>query len=207
MLSRLASPLRYLATMDDMMMEYGYRYSGPETGLFFSRLPQDELLATDARRGAEAARVLDEFKDEARYPEFLGRYTPATDPFLHEARVHLFRRDRFLSKAILPSPDEKYIRDHATVAYHENRILEGFFPRTLHASSYVLPSDQADFLAARVDRETRYVSRVSDTLVCRVREWQIWLAILLFFAGLQATVILSRERAAAPVRSAEPGGG
>ncbi|HZM69510.1 MAG TPA: VanZ family protein [Candidatus Cryosericum sp.] len=206
-LSRQASPLQYLATMDDVMMEYGYQNSGSETGAFFSRFPKDDLIGIDAQRGEEAARVLDEFKDEARYPEFLGRYTPATDPFLHEARVHLFRRDRFLSKALWPTADDKFRRDHATVAYHENQILEGYFPRTLHASSYVLPSDQAAFLADHVDRETRYVSRVSDTLVCRIREWQIWLVILILLAGLQATALASRRQAAAPVRSADPGAG
>jgi hypothetical protein len=189
-LSRLAPPLRYLATMDDVMMEYGYEYRSPETGVFFSRFPKDALAAIDARRGEEAARVLDEFKDEARYPEFLSRYTPATDPFLHEARVHLFRRDRILWKALQPSGDEKYVGDHSTVAYHENQILEGYFQRSLHASSYVLPLDQAAFLVQHADRETRYVSRVSDTLVCRIKEWQIWLAILMLIATLLATALL-----------------
>lgn len=189
-LSSLAPPLRYLATMDDMMMEYGYEYRGQETGVFFSRFTKDDLLATDARRAEEAARILDEFKGEERYPDFLARYTPATDPFLHEARVHLFRRDRFLHNALQPKGDEKYVRDHCTVAYHENQILEGYFPRTLHASSYVLPSDQAAFVFEHADRETRYASRVSDTLVCRIKEWQIWLLILLLLAALQATALL-----------------
>lgn len=201
-LSRQVPGLQALGRSDDMMMEYGHRYVDPEIGVFFSRFAPADLEETDARRAEEAARLLDEFRDESRYAEFLRRFSPVTDPFVHEARVHLFRRDRFIARAAEPSADRAFRRFHCSVAWRENRILEKYFPLTLRASSYVLSGEQVSNLLAHLDPEMRYVSRVSDTLVCRLREWQIWAAILLSIAGLRWMVRRTRHERPLRVTSA-----
>ena len=67
-------------------------------GVFFSRFTREELRSLDGARADEAARRLDEFRDPARYAEFLRTWTPVSDPFVHEARVHLFRRDQMMAR-------------------------------------------------------------------------------------------------------------
>jgi hypothetical protein len=79
--------LDFLITNESVMFEYGYLYRDAETGAFRSRLDPAALRASDTSRGAEAARILDAYPD-ARYREFLRTYTPVSDPFVHEARVH-----------------------------------------------------------------------------------------------------------------------
>jgi hypothetical protein len=184
-LARQVPLLRFLASSDDMMVEYGYQYADPAIGVFFSRFAPDDLRRADTARGEEAARILDAYRDEARYPEFLERYSPLTDPFVHEARVHLFRRDRFIARAREPAHDLEFQRQHCSVAGRENRILETYFPETLRASSYTLSEETAAFVAAHFDPGMPYESRVSDTLVVRYKEWHFWLLSAVLIAVLQ----------------------
>ena len=179
--------LEFLAHNESAMLEYGYRFVDPEAGAFTSRLSREELRRADRERGAEVAEILDRYRDHSRYREFLQTYTPVTAPFVHEARVHLFRRDRHLEWA---DGAEGYLyepRFHLAVAFRENRILEKYFPTTLRHSDYVLGPRMIALLAqnALSDREipSREVeSRVGYRLVTRVRE--VHLLLMLGLAGL-----------------------
>ena len=91
--------LASLARNPSMMMEYGYLYEGPETGRFRSRLSPVALAATDRARAAEAAALLDRYRDDQLYEQFLATITPVVDPFVHEVRVRLYRRNRYLALA------------------------------------------------------------------------------------------------------------
>jgi hypothetical protein len=174
----------YLLHRESMMVEYGYRYEYPETGVYQSRFPPEALEQRDAEHGEAAARILDAYRDE-RYADFLARYSPAVDPFVHEARVHLFRRDLF-HRRIADFPDDvAQRRFHATVALRENGILERSFPRALGRSSYVLPAAERARLEAMQDPAMPYVSQVSNHLVVRFTETQV-LGGLLAVAGLLA---------------------
>jgi hypothetical protein len=167
------------------MVEYGYRYRDPEIGIFYSRFTLKELRELDAQQGQASAAILDAYR--GRYPEFLERYSPAVNPFVHEARVHLFRRDRFLEKLRGAGGDEAKEKDFSSVAYSENRILEKYFPITLAASAYVLPADQAVRLADRRDLERLYVSSVSQHLITWPGEPGVRLGILGMIVALAVT--------------------
>ncbi|MCI0567352.1 MAG: VanZ family protein [Acidobacteria bacterium] len=183
--------LGYLLHQEGVMTEYGYRYRDPEIGVFYSRFTLEKLRELDAQRGAASAATLDAYRD--RYPEFLKRYSPAVDPFVHEARVHLFRRDRFVEKLRETGGDVGMVRDFSTVAHGENRILEKHFPVTLAASAYVLPADQIARLADRRDRERLYVSPVSMQVITWTGERPLRLGILGMILALAVTSrLLSR---------------
>lgn len=166
--------LGYLREKPDVMSEYGYRHADPEIGVFFSRLTLEGLAEEDARRGAEAARILESYRGARAYDRFLAAYTPLVDPFLHEARVHLFRRDHYLSVAWKHRRDEKDFRYHNTVAFRENQILEKYFGETLRRSSFRLKPADAAALERNMDPSLRYVSPVSAQLVTAFSLGQAW---------------------------------
>lgn len=165
--------LAFLEKNENAMLEYGYLYSDPEIGVFRSRLSPEELKETDRRRAKEAAAVLDRFRDRDGYMEFLKIYTFAVDPFLHEVRVHLFRRDRYYANALKKESDKDDYKMNLTVAFRENQILEKYFPQTLDQSSYKWTEEM--FVRARKNyiAETDYESPVSGNLITRFSEFQI----------------------------------
>jgi hypothetical protein len=177
--------LGYLLSQPGVMAEYGYRYRDPEIGVFYSRFTLEELRELDERQGRASAAILDAYRE--RYPEFLERYSPAVDPFVHEARVHLFRRDRFVEKLGQAGVDEVMEKDFSTVAHCENRILEKHFPATLAASAYVLPGDQVARLADHRDREQQYVSPVSNQVISWTGEGSLRLWIVALIVALAVT--------------------
>jgi len=169
-----------------VMIEYGHRYEGRDTGTFRSRFAADELAALDAARGAEAGAILAAYAGDDRYDAFLARYTPVTDPFVHEARVHLFRRDRILALAADRPGDAEWYRWHVSTAYRENAILERWFPRTLAAAGATLPADVRARLARDQDPSFAVASRVSADVVTEVGEAQVvgGMAVVLAMLGL-----------------------
>jgi len=176
--------LEFLKNNDSVMLEYGHLYVDPQIGRFRSRLSPPEFRRADAEHGKQAAQILDQFREDAQYKEFLRQFTPANDPFLHEARVHLFRRDRYLNKALENKDNPETYRYQITVAYRENQIMEKYFPNTLSHSSYVLHTERLALLQQNYLRDHTYDSAVSKDLVTRVREGQIASAMVLVILGL-----------------------
>jgi hypothetical protein len=163
--------LAFLADNESAMAEYGYRHEALEFGVFRSRLTLDELRQQDEARASEVASILDEHRDDPAYYEFLVRYPPQRDAFLHELRVHLFRRDRYARFAGRNRADPIEFGKLATIALRENRIVEAHFGRSVAASSYRFDTEQrAEFEA--VLRDEPYESSVSHSLITRVSEGQ-----------------------------------
>jgi hypothetical protein len=185
--------LGFARATNGVMLEYGHRYDGPETGVFRSRFTPAELAALDAARGAEAGAILAAYAGDDRYDEFLTRYTPITDPFVHEARVHLFRRDRVLSRAHLQPGDAEWYRWHVSTAYRENQILERWFPRTLAAANAALRPEVAAMLARDHDPGFELESRVSLDLVTAVSERQVVGGFVVLFGALGLVWWRARE--------------
>lgn len=178
--------LAFVVERGSVMLEYGHLYEDPEIGRFRSRFAPDALRATDASRAAEAASVIDRHRSDEAYAAFLERYTPVSDPFLHEARVHLFRRDRYRALAEERPPGSRAHRERLSVAYRENRILEKYFPETLRRSSYAYaPQERARLEAAQL-AEADYESAVSRELVTAVGERGVAAALGLAFLALFA---------------------
>jgi hypothetical protein len=161
--------LAELARNPSVLAEYGHLYRDPEIGRFRSRFTLDELLRIDRDRGSEVAAILDAYRDPATYDRFLVDFPAGAAPFAHEARVRLFRRNRFLDRLRAASDDELR-RELATVAWRENRILERLFPTTLAASVYPLPPRRRSELEALSDPTADYTSPVGVHLITAVSE-------------------------------------
>ncbi|MFH0953741.1 MAG: VanZ family protein, partial [Verrucomicrobiota bacterium] len=188
--------LAYLQSKDNVMSEYGYRHVDPAMGTFFSRLTLEELVREDARRAEEVARILEEYRGMGAYERFLATYAPQRDPFVHEARVHLFRRDHYLAVAWKHRTNPASYFYHMTVAYRENQIMEKYFGRTLRASAFRLKPEYYTWLERGVNPDLRYVSAVSSSLITRFSERQAWVFIVL--AGVVLALVsryCGREKA------------
>ena len=188
--------LQFIVANSGVMAEYGYRYADNETGVFRSRLPAEVLEQTDRRRAVEAATRLDELPAAEDYREFLSRYTPFNDPFLHEVRVHLNRRDYYLMSAgkYRESDHDEFVR-RMTIAHYENRIVEKYFPQTLLQSGFLLPDKTVGQLKEFVSPGTGYDSAVSKALITTVSERQVlWAALILVTFLIVLDRLLARER-------------
>lgn len=186
--------LAFLETNDSVMLEYGYRYETPETGVFRSRMTLEELRQADRQKAEEGGRILAAHKDRERYADFLALYTPVSDPFLHEARVHLFRRDRFLARADgqddrdpqTYAAHEDEIREQMTVAYRENEILERYFPGVLRESGLAWSPETLARVEAQVLPDYEYDSWVSRDLITEYSERQVLLFLGAAIIGILA---------------------
>jgi len=69
---------------------------------------------------------LNRYRSDSTYSDFLQKYTPVNDPFLHEARVHLFWRDRYIREAEAEKENEEIYHDRIMVAYRENLIMKKY---------------------------------------------------------------------------------
>ena len=169
-----------------VMSEYGYLHGDAATALFRSRLTAEELRRLSRDRAEEGARILDRYRDREQYPEFLDIYTPVTDPFLHEARVHLFRRDIHLERTRNAEVAIHHRRLHSnvTVAYWENHILEEYFGELLHASSYSWPAGLEAEIRENVQTDKTYISWASHHLITDYSRKQVFWFFLCTVFGL-----------------------
>jgi len=195
------------AERGDVMLEYGRRIEHPEIGLFRSRLAPEVLRETDRRRAQEAASVLEGAGDEKdAYRAFLRRYNPITDPFLHELRVHLFRRDVYRRTAEQHPDNEDWYRYDLTVSWRENRILEEYFGESLAASGRAWSPEERAYVREHNRPEDDYESRVSEGLVTAVGPGGVavgWLAGLVLLGGVYAAAGRRRPGEGAEARPAD----
>jgi len=182
--------LQFITANSGLMAEYGYRYDDDDTGIFRSRLSPGELEQTDRRRATKAAARLDELPTKHDYREFLRRYTPFNDPFLHEARVHLNRRDYYLTSAgKYQERDVAEFQRRMTIAHYENRIMEKYFPETLLQSGFLLPDKTVSQMKDSASPRNGYDSAVSKSLITRANERQVLWATMILAASL---IVLDR---------------
>ncbi|MFH0879667.1 MAG: VanZ family protein [Lentisphaerota bacterium] len=184
--SSLIPSLDYLRFKDNAMSEYGFLFKDPEIGTFKSRFDPDSLKRADEERSMEAARILNLYQNPGFYKRFLGLYTPVTDPFVHEARVHLFRRDHYLNVLWKHRKNPVDYRIHATVAYREQQIMEKYFPNTLRASNYKWDESIRAELARYANTDPEYVSPVSQGLITTWNERQVLWGLGVLLAGCLA---------------------
>lgn len=147
-----------------IMVEYGYLHGDAASGYFRSRLTVEELRRASRDRAEEGARILDSYRAREDYPAFLALYSPLADPFLHEARVHLFRRDFHLARAMESENPDAQGRHFAT-AYWENRIIRDYFEELLNASSYRWTKELESKVRENADTAQAYDSWVSQHLI------------------------------------------
>lgn len=184
--------LEALSESDDVMCEYGFLHRLDSRTLFRSRLSLSELAHQDRSRPDEAAAKLD--RSGGRYGEFLKKVSPASDPFTHEARVHVFARDRSLAEARRHAVGSREHRRSMTAAARENRILESIFGETLSRSIFPWAEARLAVVDAAQNPDARYVSRVAGHLITRVSEPVLRALMLGMIAALLAADLsLSRR--------------
>ncbi len=162
---RYARLLPAAAALDEVTAEYGHRHVDAVAGVFRSRLDRAELARQDRERGAEVAAILDRYAGEEQYRAFLARYPAHRDPLLVEARVHLFRRDRYAFLADQAKDDTDLRQQYARIAMGENRIMETVFPTVLGHSGYRWPETMRATLATWAGPAAPYQSPVSSELI------------------------------------------
>ncbi|MHA1395882.1 MAG: hypothetical protein ACTSRZ_20455, partial [Promethearchaeota archaeon] len=120
-----------------------------------------------------------------KYKEFLNEYNPKTNPFLHEIRVHIFRRNRYFNKAEMNS-NVREAQKFYFVAYKENLILQKYFTHTIKKSIYQWGNDKMEKVNMKIDEDKIYKSPVSSNLITGFSEKSMWRLIL----GLIILVII-----------------
>ena len=180
-----------LVDPEDAVTEYGHRHELPGIGVFRSRFSLDELARVDRERAAEAAAILDAYNPHERYREFLDTYPPGRDPFVHEARVHVFSRNSNVADGRRTSGEEA--RAHFTVAFREQLILERCFPATFSRSKAFLGPNRRRELEAAADPSAPFESRVGAHLVTAVSEAvALSVAAILLLALVACDIALGR---------------
>jgi len=186
--------LSFLRHSESMLADYGYLIRDQEIGLFYSRFTPAELRETDRRRGREAGRAYRACPAAGSAARFRKVVSPVVDPFLHEAGLHIIRRNEYL--AVLPRhradpADEAF---HARVAWAENRILEKYFSNTLVAAGQAWPPERVARLRRLARRCGEFRSTVSEQLIVRFRRWQaVGLVGVLLVGCMVGDMLLGRK--------------
>lgn len=164
--------LEFIDPNRSIMAEYGYLHGDSDNGFFRSRLKIEDLRRSATDRAEESRRILDNYRTRESYKKFLKIYSPLTDPFLHEAKVHLVRRDAHLKRAMNSEETDEQARHFAT-AYWENRILQDYFGEVLLGSSYEWSAEQEAEVKEGADIAEPYDSWVSQHLIVAFSRLQI----------------------------------
>ncbi len=167
---------------EEPMSEFGYKYKDPEIGIFYSRLSPKNLQKIDKLRGKQYVQILNDsvYQD---YEQFLKEYNPMTNPFMHELRVHIFRRDTYLKKGKSASNLKKK-KEFYLIAYRENLILENYFSNSIKKSIYHWNEDVLQVSDISIDENKTYISPVSANLFTTFSEKTIWISILTLISFL-----------------------
>jgi len=183
--NKLAQQFSFLKFLDNPtpLSEYGYKVFHPEIGGFFSRFEESQLLEYDQKQGQKVADILNEHY-RTSYALFINKFTPGNAPFIHEMRVHIFRRDRY------------YHDRRMFVAYKENLILEHFFGNSLKGSLYKWNDDQMQQCRQQPGDKINefYVSPVSENIITSFRVRTVWILFFLFSSILFISEELLRRQ-------------
>jgi hypothetical protein len=160
----------------EAMSEFKFKHKDPDIGIFYSRLTLEELKNIDTYRGEEFGDILRNWKNKD-YAEYLRIFPGSVTPFLHEIRVHIFRRDKRLERA-QTTDDETVQKENFFIAFKENLILEKYFSRTLEKSPYDWDESQKMLILKKINPETHYESPVSRGVWATVSESWTWIIII-----------------------------
>jgi len=169
-------PLFSFLQKEEPMSEFGYKHKDPEIGVFYSRLSVKSLYRADSLMGKQYAQILNESIDKD-YEQFIREYSPTTEPFMHELRVHIFRRDTYLKKG-KSSSNQREKQESYLIAYKENLILERYFKNSIEKSVYRWDEDTLQESKELIDKSKPYESPVSANLFTSFSEKTVWVLIL-----------------------------
>jgi len=173
--------LTYLEKQEPMN-EIKFKHKDPEIGVFISRLSSEDLTRTDRERAEEFGAIFKEWATK-KYGDFLINFPGYAQPFLHEMRVHIFRRDRRFSLA-KKSDNQNDRKENLFIAYKENLILEKYFGKTLQNSPHKWRNTRPKQIETEIDTTHFYRSPVSATAHIPLAEKLLWGVILLIIITL-----------------------
>jgi VanZ family protein len=167
-----ALPFLSFLQKEEPMAEDIHKHRDPEIGIFFSRLTLEELKRIDTERAEEYGSILEEWSKK-NYDDFLKTFPGYARPFLHEMRVHIFRRNRWFWLSTQKDIPEK--REHQLfIAYKENLILEKYFGRTLEKSPDKWPQRRIKRIESLIDKSLFYRSPVSAATYFPLNDLALW---------------------------------
>jgi VanZ family protein len=183
---KYTTALPFLSSLksQEAMSEFKFKHRDPDIGIFYSRLTLEELKNIDQFRAKEFGDILRHWQDK-EYAEYLRIFPGGVAPFLHEIRVHIFRRDKRLERALF-SDDEAVRAENFLIAYKENLILEKYFGKTLERSPYSWDESKKAQLLGPINTETHYESPVSAGVWATMNERVTWIFIALCLGILLA---------------------
>jgi hypothetical protein len=167
---------------EEPMSEFGYKYKDQEIGVFYSRLNPNQLRSFDKKKGEEYAATLNG-KSNVDYEQFIKDYNQINNPFLHEIRVHIFRRDTYYERGN-NSSDHNEKRESYFIAYKENLILERYFTQSIKNSVYSWDEDMIKDAISLIEINNFYKSPVSAGLFTTFSEKTMWISVLMTLMGL-----------------------
>jgi hypothetical protein len=168
------------------MSEFGYKHEDLEIGQFFSRLSLKTLKEIDIRKGQENARILNRNR-KTDYRKFLQKFNPHSNPFLHELRVHIFRRDTYFKRSH-EEDNDRTRKENLFIAYKENEIIKKYFTQSVKNSRYWWNDEQVEGIKASIDIQKSYTSPVSAGLFTAFTERTLWIVII---AALLMVILLN----------------
>jgi hypothetical protein len=152
---------------------------------FRSRLSPEDLREYDLQNGRSLGTILKQ-DISLPYGRFLRKYPTNKHPFLHEMRVHIFRRDRYAEKNRAKS---------CRIALRENQILENYFGSTLVKARLDWPETRTRALAEQCSswESLSYTSAVSNKVITALSPLQFAI-IGAVLAGLNGMLFLITSR-------------
>lgn len=167
-----ALPFLSFLQKEEPMAEDIHKHRDPEIGIFYSRLTLEELKRMDAERAEEYGVIFREWFKK-NYGDFLKTFPGYARPFLHEMRVHIFRRNRrFWLSTQEDIPEMR--KNNFFIAYKENLILEKYFGRTLERSPYKWPQKRIKRIESLIDKTSFYKSPVSAATYFPLNDLVLW---------------------------------
>lgn len=166
---------------EEPMAENIYKHRDSEIGIFYSRLTLEEFKRIDTDRAEEYGLILKDWSKK-NYEDFLKTFPGYARPFLHEMRVHIFRRNRKFSMSMNDKIPKKKT-ENLFIAYKENLILKKYFGRTLEKSPYKWSQNRIKRIESEIDKTSFYKSPVSAATYFPLSNFILW-AIVMGFAVL-----------------------
>jgi hypothetical protein len=180
--------MSYLLDNYSIMNEFGYRHTDRDIGTFYSRFPTADLRRIDQRYGDRVGRRLAEIKArDGNLQSLQTLKTAGTTPFIHEAALHLSRRDHYAGAMWKYTPGTKRHLFHQSVAYRENQVLEHYFGRSLTNSGMLRTPEELELWKASLASARPFRSQVSSHLVTRLRSSEllgVLLSLMIFFFAI-----------------------
>ena len=115
--------------------------------------------------------------------KFIKDYNPNNNPFLHEVRVHIFRRDIHYEKG-KNSLNYNEKKESYFIAYKENLILEKYYTQSIKNSIYSWDEKKINEIVSFIEKNNFYESPVSANLFTTFSERTMWISILMALTTL-----------------------